>query len=366
LAVIVALPAGADIEHPSAVPPFIEVGAERSLEAERAGLEARLTALDARLAAHNARCAHVSSTDASEVAACRRSQSTLVPAIASYRAALAAYQARCAAAPRRQYRYVGSGFVGGTTWRTGYYSPIGATAEQRARASEMLRQQSRLAGIPYDEAVDLERYNFVIGVAASTSAWTDLRTRVIFDQLHNGQFTPDAQTDYNTLKDRQFDELGCHSNGAMVCLAALTNQDVRADRVVLYGPQITPESLAMWNELLASGRIQALDIYMNEHDPVPAAALLANRAPAEHAARLARAMLFGGVDTTRQTVQEISPQAQIHTFACSASDQISLDCHSMALYSADRRCEDAHPTAASGTSVRGTSAQAPPGLQCIR
>jgi hypothetical protein len=270
-----------------------------------------------------------------------------------------------ALAEQRSYRHVGNGLVGGTGWRTGYYVPIGASPEVRARALERLREQSRLAGRvgrdAYEESVDLDLYNFVIGIAASTSEWTDLNQRVRFDQLHNGQASRD-QEGYNALKYRRFDELGCHSNGAMICLAALWNHDVRADRVVLYGPQITPESLAMWNELLATHRISSLQIYLNENDPVPPLALLFNTAPTARVVWRARPIFFN-VQALRQTVQELSPQAELHTFSC--GDHPTKDCHSMAVYSADRNCADAQRAPVPGTRTpNGQSVLSPPGLQC--
>ena len=80
--------------------------------------------------------------------------------------------------------------------------------------------------------------------------FTDLKIRVVFDELTKGQFSANEQRLYEKLRGKQFDVLGCHSNGAMICLAALENKDIKAENVVLYGPQVTRESLEMWDKLV--------------------------------------------------------------------------------------------------------------------
>ena len=240
------------------------------------------------------------------------------------------------------FRHSGNGLVGGATWQMGYYSPVGASPRVRARALEMLRDQARRQGVHYDEQIDLERYNFAIGIAKDTTLWRDLSSRVIFEQLRNGQLSthPDQQNAYNSLVGRQFDELGCHSNGAMTCLAALMNGQVRATNVVLYGPQITVESMAMWNRLLAKGTIKSLEIVVAENDPVPALALLlspvARSSPQAIAlaSSLAAPLIFK-VGALEKTVGIMSPKAVFSTFSCGTLP--SRDCHDMARYSDYRR-----------------------------
>lgn len=252
----------------------------------------------------------------------------------------------------RVYRPSGSGLVGGTGWQLGYYSPVGASAEVQARAREMVRDQARAAGARYDEQIDFDRYSFVIGIANSTTFWRDLATRVVFEQLFNGQLTaaPNYQAAYNSLRDRQFSELGCHSNGAMICLAALVNRDVMADDVVLYGPQVTAESLGLWNELLDEGRIKSLRILVNQNDPVTPAALLATPTNLSSAFGPALAApLFFNSDSLRTALRVISPRASVTTFPCGSRP--SLDCHDMGIYSNHlRRCA----RAATGATVPGT------------
>lgn len=242
-------------------------------------------------------------------------------------------------APQRVYRHSGNGLIGGTGWQLGYYSPVGASAAVKARAREMVREQAKFAGVAYEESIDFERYNFVIGLAKETVIWKDLASRVVFEQLRIGQATASHQAAYASLRERQFDELGCHSNGAMICLAALMNEDVKAGAVVLYGPQITPESLELWNWLLAEKRITSLKIVVAENDPVPPAALIFSPAlvasPQAHA--LAAPLLFK-VDRLAGAIRQMSPDATVETFACDAS-LASLRCHDMGGYSAHMKAK---------------------------
>jgi hypothetical protein len=244
----------------------------------------------------------------------------------------------------RQYRLSGNGFIGGTSWLVGY-NVQDANPAILAKEKQMLQKQMELSGKEYD-GVDFSRYNFVLGIGASTNILLDLKNRVIFDEFKNGQFSAREQALYASLKDRQFGELACHSNGAMICLAALENQDVIADRVVLYGPQITRESLQMWNELVRSGYVKSLDIYVNENDPVPPFSLalgdLFSNVP-EQAELLSP-------NTLKKLINETSPKIAVHTFSCGA-DSPTLDCHDMKVYKRDRGCF-AKP---SGKMVPGTA-----------
>lgn len=269
-----------------------------------------------------------------------------------------------ATAPVRTYTYAGNGLVGGTGWRTGYYSPVGASPEVRARALQMWRDQTRLNGGPNDATVDTDLYNFVIGVAVSTNFVADLGLRVWFDQLTNGVSSLSAQEGYNALKGKRFDELGCHSNGAMICLAALMNRDIAADSVVLYGPQITPESLRMWNRLVQDGRVKSVTIYVNENDIVAPAALLANRSPPADQAILAAPMFFRA-PALRTVIHTIAPRIIVRAYACGTKPGVA--CHEMVRYTAARNC-DRPPVAnaVAGTKANGRAAAAPPSPTCRR
>jgi tetratricopeptide (TPR) repeat protein len=260
--------------------------------------------------------------------------------------------------PVANYVPSGNGFVGGTSWIVGY-NLQSTDPVLVARSKEMLRQQLELAGIPYNAAIDFQRYNFVIGIGASTDIFTDLRKRVVFDQLKNGRFTRDNQAFYNSLKGRQFDELGCHSNGAMICLAALQNKDITVGRVVLYGPQVTPESLQMWNELVRSGQVKSVQLYINEHDPVPPVSMfLASRNAVAAGLNLA---LFKS-DVLVRTINETAPRLAVRSFACDSRTP-TLSCHDMAVYKSNSGCvsrPSGLPVAGTALPGRGSLSEPPP------
>lgn len=248
---------------------------------------------------------------------------------------------------QERFRPSGNGLIGGTSWIVGYNVPPGSNPTLRARANEMLRQQTALAGIPYNESIDFERFNFVLGIAASTTIFTDLRRRVLFDNLSNGQATPQMQSAYNSLKGRSFDELDCHSNGAMICLAALENSDITADRVVLYGPQITSESLALWQGLIQSRRVRSVQIYINQNDPVPAVAMLFGSGNALEAG--ANLPLFN-VNAMGRVISDAAPSIGVKVFSCGGLVP-TLDCHDLRVYKINRGCN----RTSSGQTVPGTS-----------
>jgi hypothetical protein len=236
----------------------------------------------------------------------------------------------------REYVKSGSALIGGTTWIMGYYVPPGASNEFADRAFAELKRQAVLAGTNYDEALDRTRYNFAIGVAAQTSAFYDLTHRVYFDQLLNGAYTVQGdQNAYNSMKGRQFDELGCHSNGAMICLAALRNKDVIARRVVLYGPQITIESLKLWNEMLERKEVESVEIMLNQFDGIPPASFMESSVR-ERGVNLVSAIQSGATffrpGDMKLAIQTVAPKLAVKTFGCSASSHPGIACHDMKSY----------------------------------
>lgn len=329
--------ASSDIVEPGSVPQDVQEATKNALEAERAALVGQRDQLAGLIAAHDAQCGRVRSDAAAAVASCQASQANLIARLNAYDAALDDYEKglrKAPRVPRRVFRQSGNGLIAGTSWQLGYYSPIGASPEVRARARELVRDQARRAGIPYEEKIDFDRYDFVIGLAKEADQWRDLTRRVMFEQLLNGRATAKYQEPYNSLRDRQFGQLDCHSNGAMICLAALTNRDVRADDVILFGPQITTDSLELWNQLLAERRIRSLKIIMAQNDPIPPASLLfapgSLKSPA--LAALSAPLLFR-VDTLAFAVGVISPGARVETFPCSGA-MATFECHDLGRYSA--------------------------------
>jgi hypothetical protein len=233
------------------------------------------------------------------------------------------------------YQPSGNALIGGTTWLLGYNVQTTNPAIV-ARAREMLKKQMELADIRYDDKIDFNRYNFVLGIAASTENYIDLPSRVLFDQFSNGQFTADQQAAYASLKGRSFNELACHSNGAMICLTALTRKDVIAKHVVLYGPQMTPDSLRMWDQLVRNGQVGSIEMRVNQGDPVPPLSFLFSRPTAVLTATfqpfLSAPLFIPG--TLSEAVKAFAPSIYVKTSSCSAIP--NLNCHDMTVYKGNR------------------------------
>lgn len=207
--------------------------------------------------------------------------------------------------------------------------------EVRREADRRLRAAMDRAGIDEANRIDPSRYNFIIGLAISTDALTDVVRRVLWDNLSKGRATPALQQQYNLLRGRSFDPLDCHSNGAMICLGALANQDIAARNVRLFGPQITPGSLAEWQELLTSGRIARLEIYISAGDPIPpvsyAARYLVPGTFAFDAGVRLTSEVLREVGVLRQRMEEEGPSIRIFDVPCPERG-LSFKCHYMTHY----------------------------------
>lgn len=239
-----------------------------------------------------------------------------------------AAQAALPPPPQRSYTPSGNAFIGGTTWITGY-NLQSADPKLRAKMQGLMARQMKLAGLRYSEGVDFQRYNFVLGIGVSTNQYVDLASRVVFDEYSNGQFSAHEQELYASLKGRQFNELGCHSNGAMVCLAALKNKDIVAERVVLYGPQITLESLRMWDQLVREGRVKSVEINIDRSDPVPPLSLSIGGGMVNAVSIASLALLRP--PTLKDVIQETAPRLTVRSYNC-GNGIPDLDCHDMRAY----------------------------------
>jgi len=304
-----------------------------------ATLRAKITAFNAEATQFNADCRALDADNAAAVQACRDRLARLQAERAALMGETKAFNADVASALEHDpYKPSGNGMVGGTGWIVGYNVPK-PTPELVAKSREMLAEQERLAGNKYSDGIDFDRYNFVIGIAAETDFAGDLLKRVgIGDELTEGQYSIETQPGYAALAGRSFGELGCHSNGAMVCLAALRNKDVKADNVVLYGPQITEEGLKQWQALVDSGQVKSVTLVVNSGDPVPPLSLAF--------ADYVKGKLPGGEETyggkallrTSQlasAVKETAPGLQVHVHDCSFQVTNWAHCHEMATYNAE-------------------------------
>jgi hypothetical protein len=259
--------------------------------------------------------------------------------------------------------------------------------EPAQRMCDAIKQQARVAHKDYGAGTDCSRYNFVLGMASSLRLYTDLWNRVAFDELTNGRFSAREQLLYEKLRGKQFDELGCHSNGAMLCLAALENEDIKADQVVLYGPQVTRESLEMWNTLVQERRVKSVKVYLNENDPVPGAAIafadlvksqqasgasLKSYSTADNAAVqglnagpvLASDTGLFQVESLKRTINETSPRILVRTFPCKPGVS-TWGCHVMSMYRSTVNCTGkSSKTLVPGTGLHGKDDLPEPPLPC--
>ncbi len=250
----------------------------------------------------------------------------------------------------RQYVASGNGLVGGTGWIVGYNVP-NATPALIAKAKAMLAQQERLANLsrgdpetahPYSDAIDFQHYNFVIGIAADTDFGWDLVKRVIsHDEFTEGRYSIENMPGYASLRGRSFNDLACHSNGAMVCLAALEKKDVKAENVVLYGPQITQEALEQWDGLVRSGQVKSVTVVINSGDPVPPLSLgfedyVHSQGQVLRQTYATKPLLMTGGLTS--AINQTAPRLLVHVYDCPLELTDPLHCHSMETY----RVEGAH------------------------
>jgi len=281
-------------------------------------------------------CHGVDPDDQTRVQNCQRRQAQLQVELRSLVRRVTAFNAEVEETlENAPYHPSGNGMVGGTGWITGYNVP-NARSDLIAKSRAMLAEQERLAGHSYSDAIDFDHYNFVIGIAADTDFGWDLVKRVLtHDEGSAGQYSIENQPGYAALAGRSFHDLTCHSNGAMVCLAALARQDVKADNVVLYGPQITQEALEQWDGLVRSGQVKSVTLVMNSGDLVPKLSLAFED--------YVRSQLDGKPETyankpllldsgLTSAVNETAPRLLVHMNDCSFSFTDPLHCHSMKTY----------------------------------
>ena len=231
-----------------------------------------------------------------------------------------------------RWRPSGNGMILGTGAQERWAIPPGYSREQRERLYAALTAQYRAANreIP----PELSRFDFVIGVAYSSNRLADLLARVSRDQFTAIPVPEDERLGYSALRGRRFETLSCHSAGAMLCLLALVNDDVRATDVVLYGPQVTPSALQVWQRQLSSGRIRSLRIVVADEDPIPPAAMMAN---ADSALWLSRENMLRFVDleTLRSDIARQAPGAVVQTRSCHTTARNIFGCHDVAGYVRD-------------------------------
>jgi len=150
--------------------------------------------------------------------------------------------------------------------------PINAPEEKKRAAREKAEHEMENSLLRIDikktDFIDLKDYNYILGVAA-TNDLIDETKDSFREDLKKNQSSPGLNSQYESLRGKNLDKMNCYGNGAMVCLAALANGDVKAKKVNLFGPQITPASLKEWESLINSNGVNSVAIYVLTRDPIP-------------------------------------------------------------------------------------------------
>ncbi|MFN0315732.1 MAG: hypothetical protein ACKVQA_11930 [Burkholderiales bacterium] len=248
------------------------------------------------------------------------------------------------------------GLVGGTTWTYGFRRPY-VKCEKKCQDGMKRNLEGQLtlfcssqrnpkaclaAGLPFTP----DMYDLVVSMGSSHSAIEDLATRVLFDGATFGEFSRQNKEIFASLKGREFATLDCHSNGALVCLAALRSGDTHAKEVRLFGPQMNPEAAKRWQEYAANTNT-TIKIYINNGDPVTAiswkqpapqgpiekaftAAWLSS--PATGPAAFAEALFHTYADSKTGVMDKTLKEYGFEVTRSSCKDLPNIDCHSMTLY----------------------------------
>jgi hypothetical protein len=272
-------------------------------------------------------------------------------------------------------RTVDSMFIGGTGWVYGFVRRGDPKLNREAEAT-FARNAKTSSG-----SLDLADYDMVIAVASSGDLVYDLVDRVIgvpfsaSDQATLGAYSAAAQPLYASLRGTAAANLDCHSNGAMICLHALSSGDILPVKdsagkstldVRLYGPQITPAAVQKWRSLISEGKVRSIAITLNEGDPIGPASYAVGDSPwtsaAVRVAKVVNALSQGKADLSavdffspkaaadlRARIMEDAPgivvtvdsiqecRQQLAVAALHASPGGLFACHDMRLYQSRRR-----------------------------
>lgn len=340
-----AIPAKAQqIPALSEIPPAT-AAAQPFLVTHRTALVEERNDLRGKFAGQKAQCSAVDEQNAAQVRSCIDQKQKLKSALDLHIAKTEEFNRllnKVEAESPSSFRHSPHGLIGGMEWKTGIYAmnvPTSLSGEQARRAREESERQFlarlKLAGIPVEDFIDPKQYDFIIGVAESSNGFGDLTKRVMWDNLAKGRATPFLQKEYDLIRGRSFDVLDCHSNGAMVCLAAIANDHIKLTGqgpVRLFGPQITPSAAKEWQRLAEKNHFN-LEIYYNSGDPVPRLSYAANELlPLKIVTPVERYSIskevFAGTGL-QDLIKRNAPSAKIVTSDCGAGGafRYSIDCH---------------------------------------
>ena len=343
------MPVQAQVPELLPVPNTLPQADRSDFSQRRDALTARVTVLDREVGAFNAACKSVDKGSAA-AADCRRRFGELNERRKRYSSDANAFNGELRKKithyerfpePPSPFRFSGHGLIGGVGWESfpyAYNVPDNFTQQQKEAALRNFRRLFELAGLNPDRAVDAAQYNFILGLAISSNELDDL-SRALRDNLKQGRATPDLQKQYEMLRGRSFEPLDCHSNGAMICLAALANNDIAARSIRLFGPQVTPGALAEWQSLLNAGKVASVEMFVAEGDPIPAISygaryVLPSTRTTDATLQLVASFLTN-TGLLKREIEVDKPGIKVTTIPCDRAGILS--CHDMAHYQAHVR-----------------------------
>jgi hypothetical protein len=109
-------------------------------------------------------------------------------------------------------------------------------------------------------------------------------TRVGLDNLTEGEFsltTPQGQAAVKQLAGKEFDRLVAHSNGASIAEALIRDDVITVNELNIVGGDRSLLNGHAFQELLDSGKVKRVVVWINLNDPVPSATCLTQFKPVE-------------------------------------------------------------------------------------
>jgi hypothetical protein len=97
--------------------------------------------------------------------------------------------------------------------------------------------------------------------------------RVLLDHYASGEYsltTPEGQKAVNKLAGKEFNRLIAHSNGASITEALIRKDLIKVDELNIVGGDKSLINAPAYQELLDSGKVKRVVVWVNVNDPVPA------------------------------------------------------------------------------------------------
>lgn len=209
--------------------------------------------------------------------------------------------------------------------------PLKADDEKKRSAREKTEREMENSMLRSDikraDLIDLKDYNYILGVAA-TSDLIDETKDAFREDLKKSQASADLNKQYDSLRNQTFDTLDCYGSGAMVCLAALKNGDVKVKKAKLFGPQITADALKEWESLISSNGLSSVEIYLLTRDPIPGISYLGGDSWSDFSRVFIQNKLM-------DVISEKAPSVRVILSSCPIKDQkesYNLDCNNPKQY----------------------------------